>query len=204
VDVTRENPGWLELKTARTKEQIFQAAIELFAERGVANVTVEQITKRAGVGKGTFYHHFRTKEGVIRYFGNDQLRRLQEAIDRGEIEGSPRDRIQQILQLLAAHPSVTPDLARGLFIAGVRDVHVSETDAHAWEVHEIIVRILNEGQEQGCFDRGRDSGETALFLFGQYYLGLLTWCTSFTHKSLYDIVTNYAQIALDGLTVSPN
>lgn len=53
------------LQAAETKKKLLKAAFSLFAEYGYDNVTVENITTRAGVSKGTFYSHFDTKEGVL-------------------------------------------------------------------------------------------------------------------------------------------
>lgn len=53
------------LKAAQTKEKLLKTAFELFSEHGYDNVTVEDITKIAGVSKGTFYSHFRAKESIL-------------------------------------------------------------------------------------------------------------------------------------------
>jgi TetR/AcrR family transcriptional regulator, regulator of cefoperazone and chloramphenicol sensitivity len=48
--------------TARAR--IRDAAIELFAERGIAGATVRDIAQRAGVSSGLLRHHFGSKEGL--------------------------------------------------------------------------------------------------------------------------------------------
>ena len=49
-----------------TRATLLEASVALFGERGFHNTTVEQITDRAGVTKGAFYHHFESKEDVLR------------------------------------------------------------------------------------------------------------------------------------------
>src|SRR5919202_1014810 len=49
---------------ARNRQRILAAATELFAERGLS-VTLHDIAARAGVGVGTIYRHFPTKEPLI-------------------------------------------------------------------------------------------------------------------------------------------
>jgi AcrR family transcriptional regulator len=49
----------------RTRNQLIQAAIELVLEKGYETVTVQDITDRADLGRGTFYIHFKGKEDVI-------------------------------------------------------------------------------------------------------------------------------------------
>lgn len=50
---------------AERRESLLDAAEALFAARGVATTTVEQITAAAGVAKGSFYLHFGAKEDVV-------------------------------------------------------------------------------------------------------------------------------------------
>lgn len=50
--------------TAR-REQLLDAALVLFTDRGVADTRIEDVTSAAGVAKGTFYLYFRSKDEVI-------------------------------------------------------------------------------------------------------------------------------------------
>ena len=45
---------------------IKKAAQHLFETRGFAATTVDDIVSRAGVAKGAFYHHFESKEILLR------------------------------------------------------------------------------------------------------------------------------------------
>ena len=47
------------------RERLAQAAFDLFDERGYEQTTVDDITDRAGLGRTTFFRHYRTKEDVI-------------------------------------------------------------------------------------------------------------------------------------------
>nr|WP_209270684.1 TetR/AcrR family transcriptional regulator [Streptomyces sp. NEAU-H3] len=50
-------------RTAR--ERLAHAAFQLFDERGYEGTTVDEIAERAGVGRTTFFRHYRAKEDVI-------------------------------------------------------------------------------------------------------------------------------------------
>lgn len=53
-------------KQARqTKRLIFDTAVELFNEKGYEQVTIEEITRRAGVAKGSFYTYFNSKSEIV-------------------------------------------------------------------------------------------------------------------------------------------
>ncbi len=52
-------------KAARTRRRLQDAALNVFSERGVDAATVEQITQRADLGKGTLYRHFTDKDEIV-------------------------------------------------------------------------------------------------------------------------------------------
>jgi AcrR family transcriptional regulator len=52
-------------KKERTRREIYQAAMTLFADRGFDQVTVEQICDAADVARGTFFLHFPTKAALL-------------------------------------------------------------------------------------------------------------------------------------------
>jgi AcrR family transcriptional regulator len=65
---------------ARNRQKVLAAARRLFAERGVANVTMEQVARAAGVGKGTVFHRFGDRAGLALALLDDRERELQEAV----------------------------------------------------------------------------------------------------------------------------
>lgn len=54
---------------AGMKDQLRQAAIELFKEEGLQNVTIKKICDRVSCSEGTFYYHFGSMQGLIESFG---------------------------------------------------------------------------------------------------------------------------------------
>jgi TetR/AcrR family transcriptional repressor of nem operon len=56
---TKQNP---ELGNARTR--LLDAALRLIRERGFAATSVEDLCTAAGVTKGSYFHHFKTKEAL--------------------------------------------------------------------------------------------------------------------------------------------
>ena len=61
------------------RERLAGAAFELFDERGYEQTTVDDITGRAGLGRTTFFRHYRSKEDVI-FPDHDRL--LEQIADR--------------------------------------------------------------------------------------------------------------------------
>lgn len=61
----RIKPRWQRRKDARPDE-IIQAALEVFAERGFAATKLEDVARKAGVTKGTIYLYFENKEALFK------------------------------------------------------------------------------------------------------------------------------------------
>jgi len=71
-----------ERKKRRTRDLLSRVAMELFADRGLQAVTIDEICERAEVSPRTFFRYFRSKEDVV--FTNDAARRaiVRDALGR--------------------------------------------------------------------------------------------------------------------------
>jgi AcrR family transcriptional regulator len=70
---------------ARNREALLAAADELIAQCGVASVTMDAVATRAGVGKGTVFRRFDSREGLMAAILNRSETQFQAAI----LSGSP-------------------------------------------------------------------------------------------------------------------
>lgn len=75
-------------RRAATRGALVAAARELFAERGFAGVSREEIVERAGVTRGAMYHYFASKEDLFRVVYEAVERDMCEAIGVAAMAGS--------------------------------------------------------------------------------------------------------------------
>ena len=68
---------------ARNREKVLAAARDLFEQRGVANVTIDEIARAAGVGKGTVFHRFGDRDGLTGALTDEYMRAFQDDFLRG-------------------------------------------------------------------------------------------------------------------------
>src|SRR2546430_8743937 len=78
----------LRADAARNRTRILAAAREAFAQSGL-DVGVEEIARRAGVGKGTLYRRFPTKEALVRAIFEDILDELEQLSRDAEADEDP-------------------------------------------------------------------------------------------------------------------
>ena len=73
-------PRYRGLRRTTTRSALLAAAEELFGLRGFAGVSVDEITARAGVAKGTFYNHFADKADLAHHLALEIRAGMRERI----------------------------------------------------------------------------------------------------------------------------
>jgi AcrR family transcriptional regulator len=53
------------LRSMKTREKLLKAAKEIFIEKGFQDTSITQIAKKAGIGYGTAYTHFKGKDAIL-------------------------------------------------------------------------------------------------------------------------------------------
>src|SRR5215470_12493514 len=113
--------GRRERKAAATRLKLFRCALQLFAERGLQNVTVEDITEAADVGKGTFFNYFKSKDYVLSVMAEIQLGKVRQALEAAEAGNrSIRFVLHSLFVQVMEEPGRSAELARALLTAFCR------------------------------------------------------------------------------------
>lgn len=112
--------GAAETKSARTRARIKAAFTELLVERGLDALTVSDLTRRAGVNRGTFYLHFVDKYDLLEQLEGEVIADLADILLRpsSETMGRPIDDIFPYERLRDAFAYVARDLDFICAIAG--------------------------------------------------------------------------------------
>lgn len=67
----------------RNRRRILDAAAALVTEQGVASLTMDELARRAGVGKGTLYRNFTDKAGIASALLDDRVRDMHARMLQG-------------------------------------------------------------------------------------------------------------------------
>jgi AcrR family transcriptional regulator len=169
--------GRRERRAAETRLRLFRCALQLFAERGFPNVTVEDITEAADVGKGTFFNYFESKDHVLGVMAEIQLGKVREALT---LAMESKQTIHAVLHHLflraAEEPGRSPDLARALissFLAseGVRNLIARNMK----EGRKMIAEVVAAGQERGEIDPRLKKEKVAIQVLQTFLGTVLFW-----------------------------
>jgi AcrR family transcriptional regulator len=81
------------------REEILDAATELFAEHGYSDAVTQALAERLQVGKGTLYRHFSSKRELFLAAVDRVMRRMRERVDDGLVGiDDPLERIAQAIR----------------------------------------------------------------------------------------------------------
>jgi AcrR family transcriptional regulator len=169
--------GRRQRRAVETRMRLFRCALALIAERGLPNVTVEDITEAADVGKGTFFNYFESKDHVLGVMAEIQIGKIREAKVRFfQGKGTVQATLRQLAQQLAEEPGRSPALARALLSSFLGSVSVREIVKRTMhEGRKTIGELISAGQERGNVDPDLKK-EKAAMQFLQAILGtLLIW-----------------------------
>lgn len=148
-----EQPSLRERKKLATRATIRRAALDLVAERGFAQVTVEDISGAADVSPRTFFNYFPSKEAVILGFGPEQGESIRRRV---------RQRPARELPLSAVAAVIAEELREMsehlVELGGDRDdwverLRVAHADPHVRAAQASHVRLMEQAIARGAADR---------------------------------------------------
>lgn len=207
-----KKPRWNRRKEARP-EEIINAAIEVFAEKGFSAAKLENVALKAGIAKGTLYRYFDSKENLFRAVVQKALAlRLQEVEeDAACLSGVITEFIPMLLQRTANRlgESHLPGVARMVFT----ESRTLPELAKIWH-DELVSRMLALVTKQIALAQIRGeirAGDPQLYAFsilGPMVTGVLfheVFGNGFASTpDLNALASQHAELVLRGLLIQPN
>jgi AcrR family transcriptional regulator len=193
-------PDRRQRRSAETRERLFRAALKLFADKGFAETTVEDITNSADVGKGTFFNYFPSKEHILVAFSDMQLGKLQTTVDHLRDRPEPmRSFFRSMTLRMTEEPAKAPDVVRAILqanlsILSVRSV-MQERNARA---EALLTQLVQIGQERGEF-RGDVPALELAQVFRQTIFGTLLMWSLYGDASLAERIERAMEILWMGI-----
>jgi AcrR family transcriptional regulator len=148
-------------KGRRTRAAILRGAGDAFVELGWTTTTVNGIAERAGVGTGTIYQYFRTKEDMLAALvGEWTLAALGQLRTWDSADG--REGLCALIQRFVSGYAATAEFQRVWEEASISDTHLAQLRTDLTEVYvRLFADAFVDGQTAGLLDAGPDPVETA-------------------------------------------
>ena len=203
--MTEATQGRRERKKEETRRRITLAALDLFHEKGFDATTVDEITERADVAKGTFFNYFPRKESVLAALSEEWMERAEEhAAQHGR---TASERVLALFGGVAESYGQDRALASMLLRVSMERMVCPEPDLSRSGLYQRVVQVVQEGQDSGEF-RSELSADSVFGVFASVFLGTLVWwvgggphqrVVAHSTVSLHDAVESQLTIALDGV-----
>jgi AcrR family transcriptional regulator len=132
------------------RDRLAQAAFALFDERGYEQTTVDDITDRAGLGRATFFRHYRSKEDVIFPDHERLLDRVRSRLQAPDHE-SPLSAVGDAARLTLRSYLDEGDIARRRYlltstVAALRDREIASVARYQRTFREFIAGRTEAGE----------------------------------------------------------
>ncbi|HEY3018090.1 MAG TPA: TetR/AcrR family transcriptional regulator [Gaiellaceae bacterium] len=112
----------LSARGTRTRQRLLEAAESVFAEHGYHDASIVKITESAGVGQGTFYLYFGSKQDAFDELVRDLNRRVRHAMKEASSHGKTRLEeellgFEAYFRFTAEHPALYRIIRQAEFVS---------------------------------------------------------------------------------------
>jgi AcrR family transcriptional regulator len=184
-----QEPRWRRLPGERP-QQILDAALAVFGERGLAAARLEDIARHAGLSKGTIYLYFSNKEELFREVVRHTVVAQIERAERELASASRRSATETLQQFVRGYWAFVRTPSFGALFRLVHAELSNFPDLAAFYAREVVERTLR--LTTGILEWGMTTGEfrrmdplVAARMLGPMLTMHALWCN---HRDLFSSV----------------
>jgi AcrR family transcriptional regulator len=147
------------VQTEEVREAILDAAEQLMSERGYKKMTIDELAVRVGIGKGSVYLHFPSKEEIALSHIDRIVERLKTKLHEVVTSetGAPEERLKKMLVCRVLHRFDSVQhytISISDLLAAIRPQLLARRERYFAEEAQIFARVIVEGQIGGVFQNG--------------------------------------------------
>jgi AcrR family transcriptional regulator len=193
------------VQTREVREAILDATDRFLARYGYKKMTIDDLAQEVGIGKGSIYLHFTSKEEIVLSHIDRIIERLKEELSRiAAQDASPEERLEKMLvtRVLFRFESVqhyTQSLND--LLAAVRPKLLVRRKHYFSEEAEIFARVIEEGNRLEVFESENplETAETFLLATNSLLPFSLTTQELGERSEIEEKVGRVADLLLKGL-----
>lgn len=143
------------MSISKTRQKLIDIARQLFAKRGVANTTMNDIAVASGKGRRTLYTYFNSKEEVYSAVIESELERLSDKLD--EVAAMRMRPLDKVIELIYTHLSMIRETVvrngnlRAEFFRNIWMVEKVRKKFDDYEI-DLFCKVYQDGKADGEFD----------------------------------------------------
>jgi len=171
----RERAAVAEREPCDRRDEILDAATDLFASAGYSDAVTQDLADALGVGKGTIYRHFPSKRALFLAAVDRVMRRLRARIDEATCSVAdpielPREAILAFLRCFSEHPKYVEllILERALFRDRTTPTYLEQREGSEARWQEIYRDLIRQGRVRGM-PVGRITGVITDLIYGTIF-----------------------------------
>ena len=195
--------GHLARPRAFDDDEVLDAAIDCFWQRGLAATSVRDLAGEMGINGPSLYNAFGDKHALFaRSLERYAERAMRSTIQRLEDEHSPKNAIREFLHLLIKRSVTDPDRRGCLIVNSALEVSPHDTElgkviaSYLDEIEAFFRRCLERGQKTGEINKNINCRDTARLLLG-VVLGIRVAARSRPERALLEGMVRPALGLLD-------
>lgn len=159
------------------KEEVIEAARELFCKYGYRKVSMDEIAKKSNVTKKTIYTYFKDKNDLIKYFAYEEIGKMKQIIDKIEKKNlKATEKVHNIIysliefkkeeKLLNAFTEEAKYLPAGI----ADECSKMLTDSIMEEIEKLLNKSIENGDVRKC-----DTHLAAFLIYKMYVALMFEW-----------------------------
>jgi len=144
----------MQQRSEETRTKIIDSAIKLFSNTGYNKASVDEICAEAGISKGAFYHHFKSKQELFLALLDGWLQAIDSAIEASKDLSAP----ETFMQMTTAFPFIFKTAGDGLpmflefWLQASRDKRIWEASVAPYRrYHKYFTSLIKKGVDEGSF-----------------------------------------------------
>ena len=144
----------MQQRSEETRAHILEAAVKQFSVNGYNKASVDDICEQAGISKGAFYHHFKSKQELFLALLDGWLQAVDNAIEASKDMTAP----ETFTQMSEAFPYIFETAGDGLpmflefWLQASRDKKIWEASISPYRrYHKYFTSLIKKGVDEGSF-----------------------------------------------------
>lgn len=197
--------GIRERNRLRTHDDIYEAAMALFLERGYEEVTIDDICEAAGISKATFFRYYGNKFGLVDEFNQRIATKIVDAVDVETMSAADvlRTATETLYEEWLHSASQMRNLAQEFLRSGVRMGGESVADPMTRNMLVPLVAAIRRGQERGEFMDDVEPELVAPMVVQAWTMGAARWFAGVDPETFYRTVHTLVEMIIRGLERRP-